>query len=321
MGIPKLNKLLVEKCSNKSIHTIHVESLFGKRIAVDISIYMYRFLSDGDFMEHMYLFLSIFKYYCIVPVFIFDGKPPVEKTAILKRRYSEKRDAHAEYTQLETATTDMADSKEKDELLQKMNALKKKMLRVTYFHIDQVIELIKAFGFEYYMAPHEADQLCSYLTITRNTYAVLSDDMDFIVAGCPFVIRNLNLASHEATMYDTEHIFKELELSLTEFRKIIVLAGTDYGIVTTINIRKAFEYYQKYMEALAGNPESSNFYDWLMDKGIINSAEFDKICNLFDITYYADEIREFLESNTKGKSMMSVPQIKTIMRKHKFIFV
>ena len=275
-------------------------------------------------MEHVYLFLSIFKYYCIVPVFIFDGKPPAEKTGILKQRYAEKHAAYTEYTQLETATTDMADSKEKDELLQKMNALKKKMTRVTYFHIDQVIELINAFGFEYYLAPHEADQLCSYLTITRNTYAVLSDDMDFIVAGCPFVIRNMNLATHEATMYNTEQIMAELAVPLSEFRKIIVLSGTDYNLIdgtaTAIHIRKSFEYYQKYMDECA-NIESVGFYDWLMEKGIINSAEFDKICNLFDITYYADEIRAFLEANTKGKSIMSVPLIKTIMRKHKFIFV
>jgi hypothetical protein len=144
--------------------------------------------------------------------------------------------------------------------------------------------------------------------------------MDFIVAGCPFVIRNMNLSTHEATMYDTEQIMTDLSVPLAEFRKIIVLSGTDYNINDgggAINIRKSFEYYQKYMSACT----VTGFYDWLMEQGIINSAEFDKICNLFDITYYADEIRAFLEANTKGKSIMSVPLIKTIMKKHKFIFV
>ena len=92
MGIPKLNKLLIEKCSPHSIKKIHIKKFFNKKIAVDISIYLYKFLGDGYFMEQVYLFLSIFKYYCIQPIFVFDGKPPVEKNALLKRRYCEKQE-------------------------------------------------------------------------------------------------------------------------------------------------------------------------------------------------------------------------------------
>lgn len=329
MGIPKLNKLLLEKCSKQSIRKIHMESLFEKRIAVDISIYMYRFLADGDFMEHVYLFLSIFKYYCIVPVFIFDGKPPAEKTALLKRRYCEKRDAQTEYAQLESVLQTLSDPTEIDELMQKMNSLKKRMLRVTYYHIDQVVELIKAFGFEYYFAPQEADQLCAYLTITKNTYAVLSDDMDLLVAGCPFVIRSMSLANHDAILYDTSLILNDLQITLPEFREIIVLSGTDYDMNTsnTMSVRKSFEYYKKYKENMEmeqqnlNSSNSCNFYNWLIEQGIINTMDFDKICNLFDITYYATEMREFLRTNIIEKTKMSVSQIKTIMKKYKFIFV
>jgi len=326
MGIPKLNKLLLEKCSKQSIRKIHMESLYGKRIAVDISIYMYRFLADGDFMEHVYLFLSIFKYYCIIPVFIFDGKPPAEKTALLKRRYTEKREAQTEYANLESVLQTLSDPVEIEELMQKMNSLKKRMLRITYYHIDQVIELIKAFGFEYYLAPQEADQLCAYLNITKDTYAVLSDDMDLIVAGCPLVIRNMSLMNHDAILYDTHLILQDLQITLQEFREIIVVSGTDYDVnnTNTINIRKSFEYYKKYKETAAA-PEtannSSNFYNWLIQQGILKTTDFDKICNLFDITYYANEMREFLNTNIIEKTKMSVSQIKTIMRKYKFIFV
>jgi 5'-3' exonuclease len=270
------------------------------------------------------LFLSIFKYYCIVPVFIFDGKPPAEKTALLKRRYCEKRDAQTEYAQLESVLQTLSDPNEIDELMQKMNNLKKKMLRVTYYHIDQVVELIKAFGFEYYFAPQEADQLCAYLTITKNTYAVLSDDMDLLVAGCPFVIRNMSLANHDAILYDTSLILNDLQITLPEFREIIVVSGTDYDVnnTNTINIRKSFEYYKKYKENMVMMQSCScNFYNWLIEEGIIQTTDFDKICNLFDITYYANDMREFLKINIIEKTKMSVSQIKTIMRKYKFIFV
>jgi hypothetical protein len=84
-----------------------------------------------------------------------------------------------------------------------------------------------------------------------------------------------------------------------------------------MNIRKSFDYYKKYKETA----NECNFYHWLIQQGIINAMDFDKICNLFDITYYANEMREFLKSNVIEKTKMSVSQIKTIMKKYKFIFV
>jgi hypothetical protein len=46
--------------------------------------------------------------------------------------------------------------------------------------ITTFVELIKAFGFEHYFAPHEADQLCVYLTTSGITYATLSSSQRFM---------------------------------------------------------------------------------------------------------------------------------------------
>jgi len=62
MGIKHLNQYFTKKCSSTSIKKIHFEDLYDKIIVIDISIYMYRFLGDGIFMENMYLFLSLLKY-------------------------------------------------------------------------------------------------------------------------------------------------------------------------------------------------------------------------------------------------------------------
>ena len=44
MGIPKLNKLLLEKCENTElIKKINLHELSGKTIAIDTSIYLYKF--------------------------------------------------------------------------------------------------------------------------------------------------------------------------------------------------------------------------------------------------------------------------------------
>lgn len=299
-------------------------------------------------MEQVYLFLSIFKYYCIHPIFVFDGKPPAEKNALLKRRYCEKQAAQTEYKLLEQTLSDISDPTVMSELQQKMNSLKKKMVRLTYYHIDQVIELINAFGFEYYLAPHEADQLCVHLTVSGKTYACMSNDMDIIVSGCPYVIRNLNLMTHEVYMYDTQSILSDLELSYDEFREIIVLSGTDYELqplpqsneiavpmkLPTISIKKAFEYYRQYkleenvevrfIEILRDEVSigENSFYDWLQNRGIIQKQTMKQISDMFDISNYSVDMNEFIEKNTSGEKLkMNVPTIKTIMQKYHFIFV
>ena len=319
MGIPKLNKLLMERCPN-AIEKIHLETLINKKIAVDISIYLYKFLSDGDYMEHLYLFLSVFKYYCIVPIFVFDGKPPPEKKALLKRRYCEKQQAYNEYKSIEQMMTEVNDPQKLEELEKTMNSLKKKMIRITYEHIDKTIELIKAFGFHHYFAPNEADQLCVYLTSSGKTYATLSDDMDMIVSGCPLVLRNLSLMKHEVCLYRTTDILCDLGLSLNEFRDIVVLSGTDYEISGTpinISIRKAFEYYKKYKESTV----LTDFYTWLNESCIIENNDLYKISEMMNINTYVSMLENFMKSHIQEKPKFSVSAIKNIMKQYKFIFV
>ena len=76
MGIKNLNRFLREqsKQSKESIKFISVAELSGKKIAVDISIYMYKYASEGSLLENIYLMLSVFRYYNICPIFVFDGK-------------------------------------------------------------------------------------------------------------------------------------------------------------------------------------------------------------------------------------------------------
>jgi flap endonuclease-1 len=321
MGIPKLNKLIMDRCPT-ACEKVHLKTFMNKKIAVDISIYLYKFLTDGNYMEQLYLFLAVFKYYCIVPIFIFDGKPPPEKTALLKRRYCEKRQAYNEYILLEQQAAEISDPKKLEELEKNMNSLKKRMVRVTYFHIDQAIELINAFGFHHYIAPNEADQLCVYLTTSGKTYATLSDDMDMIVSGCPIVLRNLSLMNHEISIYRTNNILDDLGLTLNEFRDIVVLSGTDYEISNNsanISIQKAFEYYKKYKDTTG---ITNDFYSWLSEIGVIKEdIDLRKISEMMNIDTYVNVLEDFIQTHVVEKPRFSVSTIKNIMRKHKFIFV
>jgi len=58
MGIKYLNRFLKENALS-SIRFCNLSEFSGKKIAVDISIYMYRFAGDNTLIENMYSMLSV----------------------------------------------------------------------------------------------------------------------------------------------------------------------------------------------------------------------------------------------------------------------
>lgn len=316
MGIPKLNRWLLDKCSPTSIQKRHLTDLQDKRIAVDMSIYLYRFLVDGNFMEQLYMFLATLRYYCIQPVIIFDGKAPAEKRATIQRRQNDKQDAKTQYILLEEQLTNTEDVLLRQDIHKKMAALKKRMVRITWAYIDAAIELIKAFGFEYYLAPHEADELCVHLAITNDVYAILSDDMDLLLSGAPRLLRGFHISTQEVNLYDTSAILSDMNMTLEDFRATVALSGTDYEIDTprpNFAIKRCFELYQEYHMENKGE----QLIDWLGHKGIIEPVEYRHICSMFE---HKSELEEFVQKNKAVPKKMSLIEIRALMRPHKFIF-
>lgn len=88
MGIKHLNRYIQTQCKS-SIKQIHLSELTNKKIVIDTSIYLYRYASDNTLLENFYLMISIFRQYNIIPLFIFDGKPPKEKKDLLKKKGSQ----------------------------------------------------------------------------------------------------------------------------------------------------------------------------------------------------------------------------------------
>ena len=97
MGIKYLNRLFNLKCNSKAIYKIHLQTLVGKKIAVDASIFLYRFLGEDKLIEQMYLMVSILRNYNILPIFVFDGMSPPEKKGLLIERKENKRLAEEKY--------------------------------------------------------------------------------------------------------------------------------------------------------------------------------------------------------------------------------
>ena len=90
MGIRYLNSFLKKTC-HKSIRTIDLNELSNKRIVIDASIYLYQFEGDGLLLDNMRRFISVLQEYNIQPLFVFDGKPPVEKMKTIYHRRVQRR--------------------------------------------------------------------------------------------------------------------------------------------------------------------------------------------------------------------------------------
>ena len=323
MGIKYLNKFLREEASD-SIKFMSISDISGKKIVVDISIYLYKYAAEGCLIENIYLMLSVFKHYNVIPIFIFDGKPPTEKKELLKKRQDDKKDAENEYkklkSQLENNT--LMDDIEKQDIVNNMDMLKKKIVYIHKSDIDNVKKLIIAYGATYYDAPGEADEICALLVLKNKVWACLSEDMDMFVYGCTRVIRYLSLLNHTIVLYKTKSILDNLGITQKELREICVISGTDYNYnidesKNTPTLYKTLSYFKKY------HKEKSNleFYEWLIEKTNY-ITEYDilkKIYDMFDINKRDNSIRNFENIKIINTNMIK-KEVNEILKKDGFIF-
>jgi flap endonuclease-1 len=294
MGIKFLNKILRDNC-DQSIWQLNISELRGKKIAVDVSIYLYKYESTDTLLENMYLMLATFRQYDIIPIFIFDGKPPPEKRELLQKRREDKTAAKNEWHKLQGQLENAAE--EKNEIIATMDVLKKQFIYITHEKIEKVKDLIRAYGATYYDAPGEADELCAMLVMKKKAWACLSEDMDLFVYGCNRVLRYFSLTNQSIVLYYTKGILENLNMTQKEFREICVLSGTDYNInantskntgINSLTIYDTIKLFRKYQEQ---KNTALSFYEWLQnaeknaDKNYITDLDLlHKINNMFIIS-------------------------------------
>jgi hypothetical protein len=311
MGIKNLNRFLREQ-AKESIKFISIAELSGKKIAIDISIYMYKYASEGSLLENIYLMLSVFRYYNICPIFVFDGKPPPEKKELLLKRKEDKIEAESEY------------NIEKQDIINSMDMLKKKFIYISKNDIEDVKNLIRYYGATYYDAPGEADELCALLVIKNKVWACLSEDMDMFVYGCTRVLRYLSLLNHTVVLYDTKEILNNLGISQKELREICILSGTDYNYISDNDSKnaptlyKTLSYFKKYHKEKL----DIEFYSWLLQKGdyIKDYNMLIKIYDMFDLNKNNSCKLKNFENIKIGNGPILKDEIKLIIQKEGFIF-
>jgi flap endonuclease-1 len=227
MGIKNLLIFLSE--FSDVVKEIDKTNYYGKKIAIDISILLYQVViairntggdllnSNGEIISHILGLFNKTLYFLeigIIPIYVFDGKPPKIKEKVLQLR---KNNRHKALYKL----NDDINTKDKIKYL-------KRSVWVSQTQMNQCRELLKLMGIPYINAPEEADSQLSYLCKSNMVYAVLTEDMDILTFGSPIIIRNLISNKKQPIEIELQTILNKLNLAYTEFIDLCILFGCDY---------------------------------------------------------------------------------------------
>ncbi len=174
------------------IHIINNDDFGKKMIAIDISILLYQVIIairnsgadminlQGEISSHILgLFnktINLLKMN-IIPIYVFDGKPPEFKTKLINLRREVKNKAYEKL----------------NEKLSQEDQIKyfKRSVSISKKQIDECIELLQLMGIPYIIAPEEADSQCAELVKCGIADGVLTEDMDIMTFGADKIYRNL----------------------------------------------------------------------------------------------------------------------------------
>ena len=284
MGIKHLNQYLKSIISQDAMKIISLKPLTGKIIAIDTSIFMYKFylLEGGSIVDHFRKMVELFRSKQITPFYVFDGKPPPEKKEVLEERSREKKKAEKEYKELEKQLEVMGEGiskKETEDIKKQMDHLKANFIRIKKSDYDDVKRLFDELDVQYFESPGESDLVLAYLVESNKAYAVLSDDMDFFLYGLKRVLRQFNLKRKSCVLYNTDLILKELKVTMKEFQEVTILAGSDYNEDKDLDLNETWDLMFQYKKIHGPKP---SFYEWLEENKLVTNINIKKLNEIIE---------------------------------------
>lgn len=231
MGIKNLNSI-IEKYSKNGKTRVHLSNFSNLKIAIDTNIYLYKYLyGKNNHIDGIFFMVNKFKKFNIIPIFIFDGKPPVEKTETIKYRKLIKERLKDKISELQDEINEhvIINSVEKiDELQEEIDNIEKKIIYVNNDVITKTKQLFDYMGIAYIDADCEAEHYASKLCQMGIVDAVMSEDTDTLACGSIQVIRKFSNRDDFVDLYDLNLILCDLNLTYKSFVDICILLGNDY---------------------------------------------------------------------------------------------
>jgi len=221
----------------------------------------------------------------IIPIYVFDGKPPEQKAQELERRRKIKEEAEKK---LEQAKTEGVAEKEELRKYAQMS------IRLTNEMAEESKELLKAMGIPVVQAPSEGEAEAAYINSLGLSWAAASQDYDSLLFGAKRLVRNLTLTGKrklpgkdtyveiKPELIELDVLLKKLGITREQLIDIGIIVGTDYnpGGIKGYGVKTAYRIIKKY-----GSLEKA------VEKGEIAKSK---------ITFNIEEIRNlFLKPNVQ----------------------
>lgn len=269
---------------------IEFEAMMGKKIAIDAMNSLYQFLSiirqptgellsdsagrvtshlSGLFYRNVY-----FLEYGILPIYVFDGKPPLLKGEVVEKR-SEIRE-----TARERWKTALAEQRYEEAKLyaQQSSRIDEEML------LDSEL-LLEYIGIPCVQAPSEGEAQAAFIVLQGDAWAVGSQDYDSLLFGSPRLVRNLAISGRrklprrsaytdiKPEIFYLEDALQNLGINREQLIEIGILIGTDYNPrgAEGIGPKKAYSLVKEF-----GSAKSA-----LQQKNISVHFDVDEIKNIF----------------------------------------
>ena len=291
MGIRSLTSLIKQK-SPDSITTTALYTLKGKKVAIDTSIFLYKSLANvrynGDYLRNKYakivshivgLFNKTIQYLLlgIEPIYIFDGKPPIEKKEVI-----DDRNKKANESKLLSEQSTSIEEKQKHE---------KSSIRIKKYHIDDLKQLFNLMGVSYIHPEGEAEAYASELCRIGYVDYVVTEDMDTLVYGCPKMIRSCldkSIKRNDViSVIDLNTLLTDFKMEIAEFIDMCILCGCDYcPSIPKVGTIRSYNYIKSYttIESLIESEKCPNIPQDFKDKFKTARDLFEIFKNKIDIT-------------------------------------
>lgn len=267
MGIKDLYNVIKEHCPEQLV-TIHFSKLAGYRIAIDISVFLYKFIRSAGperWVDPFLMLMCIIKQHHARAICIFDGPNfPIEKKIEqdARRSSSEKikeklkevtrilHKVQEEYVPYDLSIDDvlrkdiglllninpLQDSTnyknpvEVCDLLQKsVDKYTKQTIPITSEFAEKAKTIMDILGIAYFQADGEAEGLCCDLAVYGEVDCVLTEDTDVLAYGTPIMLSKLDLSRGTVTFIKHENLVRGLGLDAMSFKDLCIMLGCDYN--------------------------------------------------------------------------------------------
>ncbi|CAO3609604.1 unnamed protein product [Cunninghamella echinulata] len=246
MGISGLLSL------TKSIQkAVHIKEYSGKRVAVDGNVWLHRGafgcakeLALGDsttaYITYFMTQIDLLLHFNVEPIIVFDGSSLPIKNVTKVQRQQKQQEAYSKGMNY----LRQGNSRAATEHFQKA-------VQITPQMIQNVIKALCEKKIKYIQAPFEADAQLTFLCKKGFVDAVITEDSDLLIFGCPTLLYKLSPYGEviQVCQKDLNNL-KEIDIStwdLDKFRHMCILSGCDYlPSLSGIGLKVAYKLLSQY---------------------------------------------------------------------------